>query len=89
MPTDIPAPVLTATLDLGRLPLLEEWAQKTGLSISLISRVMAGQRFPSEDSAAKLAAAIEVSVPEFFQIRERVVKAGGMMRVHPVTVTAH
>lgn len=79
----------SAEFQLASLPMLNEWATRSKLSISLISRIMSGQRFPSQQSATKLAGAIGKSVPEFFEIRERVVRAGGMIRVHPVTVTPH
>lgn len=78
-----------AGYDLSKLPLIADLANQTQLSISLISRVFSGNRFPSAYSAEKLAKALGVTIPEFFQLRERVIAAGGMMKIHPVTVTPH
>ena len=75
--------------DLKGLPLIADLANQTQLSISLISRVFSGNRFPSAYSAERLAKALGVTVPEFFALRERVIAAGGMMKIHPVTVTTH
>ena len=75
----------THDLELAGLPKLVDLADKTNLSISLISRIMSGNRFPSANSAEKLAGALGLTVPEFFKLRERVMAAGGMTNIHPVT----
>ena len=79
----------TNDVELAGLPKLVDLAAKTSLSISLISRIMSGNRFPSANSAEKLATAFGVTVPEFFKLRERVIVAGGMTSVHPVTTSVH
>lgn len=42
-------------------------ANGTGLSLSMVSRIMAGKRTPSLDSASKIAAYLGISIEELMQ----------------------